>query len=257
MSRPAHALLLSGDEGIGLKTIAITLAESLGAAANLLVIEPDEKGTITIDMIHRLYQQTRSVRNNSVMVVLIDDADHMSHAAQNALLKLLEEPVEGVYFILTSHFINKLLSTIRSRSAVISIRPVDMDTSRQFIDRLSPDITSQKRQQLLFIAHGRPAEIARLLNDEPAFEQQAEIVRDAKTMLSGDTYAKVQLAYKYDKSRPQAMRLLAMMFSLIRFTALQQRSHAAANTAERIEHAMDALQRNGHVRTHLMVLATS
>ncbi len=48
-------------------------------------------------------------------VVVIDDAHLMNAEAQNALLKSLEEPPEGVIFILLTPFVEKLLPTIRSR----------------------------------------------------------------------------------------------------------------------------------------------
>ena len=50
-------------------------------------------------------------------VYLIEDADTMNTAAQNAALKLLEEPPAGVYFLLCVTNPAKLLPTVRSRCA--------------------------------------------------------------------------------------------------------------------------------------------
>src|SRR5687767_7803640 len=100
---PPHAVLLAGESGVGLFTIAHRLAEKMAGQSSALIIKPDEKGTISIDVVHDLYVQTRSRRAGGHMAVIIDDAELMSLPAQNSLLKLLEEPVEGVHFLLTSH----------------------------------------------------------------------------------------------------------------------------------------------------------
>ena len=57
-------------------------------------------------------------------IVLISDAHLMNEEAQNALLKSLEEPPEGVIFILTTPFPNILRETIRSRCWVINFQPL-------------------------------------------------------------------------------------------------------------------------------------
>ena len=51
----------------------------------------------------------------------------MNEEAQNALLKSLEEPPEGVIFILTTPFPNNLRETIRSRCWVINFQPLSND----------------------------------------------------------------------------------------------------------------------------------
>ena len=52
-------------------------------------------------------------------VVLVDAADDMNVSAANAILKVLEEPPEGVVFLLISHQPGRLLPTIRSRCRVL------------------------------------------------------------------------------------------------------------------------------------------
>lgn len=57
-------------------------------------------------------------------VAIIDAADELNVAAANALLKLLEEPPEGVTMILISHQPARLLPTIRSRCRVLTLAPL-------------------------------------------------------------------------------------------------------------------------------------
>ncbi len=54
-------------------------------------------------------------------VVLVEPAEAMNTAAANAFLKMLEEPPQGVTFILVSHHWRRLLPTIRSRCRVFPV----------------------------------------------------------------------------------------------------------------------------------------
>lgn len=57
-------------------------------------------------------------------IILISNAHLMNEAAQNALLKNLEEPPEGVIFILTTPFPALLRETIRSRCWIVNFEPL-------------------------------------------------------------------------------------------------------------------------------------
>ena len=57
---PPHALLLVGSRGSGKLTIAKAWAQLLTDTVHIHVLEPDEKGTITIDAVRSLYRSTRA-----------------------------------------------------------------------------------------------------------------------------------------------------------------------------------------------------
>lgn len=69
---------------------------------------------------------------------IIKNADYMTIQAQNALIKVLEEPPKNVYFILLCKYSTNLLETIRSRSQIFSIGCEDNSKNEEFI--LSKDI---------------------------------------------------------------------------------------------------------------------
>ena len=82
----------------------------------------DDKGRpkmeIPVDTVRRMAADAPVLPNESDRkVYLIEDADTMNTAAQNAALKLLEEPPKGVYFILCAQNPALLLPTVRSRCA--------------------------------------------------------------------------------------------------------------------------------------------
>ncbi|MEN9491308.1 MAG: polymerase subunit delta [Pseudomonadota bacterium] len=62
-------------------------------------------------------------------IVILEPAEAMNVAAANALLKLLEEPGQGLLFLMIAHAPKRLLPTIRSRCQVLAFpRPSDADT---------------------------------------------------------------------------------------------------------------------------------
>ena len=85
---------------------------------NLIVITPDK--SIGIAEVRKLTQQIilKPYAGGDRMVI-INSMDKATPEAGNALLKLLEEPPEHTYIILTCNNINKLLPTITSRCQII------------------------------------------------------------------------------------------------------------------------------------------
>ncbi len=82
----------------------------------------DDKGKkkreITIDQIRAVVADSVVLPNEAERkVYLIEDADTMNVPAQNAALKLLEEPPRGVIFLLCAANAETLLETVRSRCA--------------------------------------------------------------------------------------------------------------------------------------------
>ncbi len=79
-------------------------------------LEPDDRASIKIDVIRDVLQRTafRPFEGRR-RVIIIRDADALEGAAQNALLKSLEEPPPGTVFVLTTAMPDALLPTVRSR----------------------------------------------------------------------------------------------------------------------------------------------
>jgi DNA polymerase-3 subunit delta' len=89
------------------------------------VLRPDDKGSIKIDPVRALvaacaYRPFDGRRR----VVVLDEADTLEVAAQNALLKVLEEPPPGTVFVLLTTRPDALLPTIRSRCPRLRFGPL-------------------------------------------------------------------------------------------------------------------------------------
>lgn len=249
-----HGLLLAGAEGVGLASIATWLTSKDTKLVTWVLPERNEKvdlekGTITIDSIRKLYDQTKTIEPKG-RIVIIDFAERMASGAQNAFLKLLEEPNQYTHFILLSHTPGGLLPTITSRVQTIEVQPATLEQSNQLLDELKVfDIT--KRAQLLFIAQGLPAELQRLVADDSYFENRASIVKDARTLIVGTPYDKLLLAKKYKDDRGAALTLLDDAAKQLKTTIAKDGSEAGLQRLAQLDAIYERIVANGNIRLQL------
>ena len=130
-----HAYLFVGKQSVGKKLIAIEFAKNIlcdslideepcckcqsclnfGNGSDFKIISP-EKNVIKVDAIRELSNELFLLPTISKRkVFIIDDAESMNEQAQNALLKILEEPPTYATIILIVSNKEKLLNTIKSR----------------------------------------------------------------------------------------------------------------------------------------------
>ena len=104
---------------------------------NLIQLVPidETKPTIGINQVRQLLVQLSfHTYTQSPRIVLISPANNLTVEAQNALLKILEEPPKNTYFYLVTDQIGKLLTTVRSRCQVVYLTARSSST----VDRLAP-----------------------------------------------------------------------------------------------------------------------
>jgi len=141
--RPGQTFLFVGPHGIGKKKVAWGLAQALlcensrsacgtcpsclrvaaNAHESLKVIEP-EGPQIKIDESRQVIEFLNLQSLTKRRVVIIDQAQTLNLQAANSLLKTLEEPPEETYFFLIAPSIAGVLPTIRSRSRIVSFKPL-------------------------------------------------------------------------------------------------------------------------------------
>lgn len=244
--------MLTGEKGVGLMTIAAWLA-----ANNLAgVVSPtdakgtmDQDGTISVDAIRGLYQDTRA-KQSSRQVYTIDDADRMTAGAQAAFLKLLEEPTPMTHFILTSHRPSLLASTIRSRVQQTIIHPITDVQTVEFIKHLG--VSDQTRRiQLQYIARGLPAELCRLQNDEEYFVGRARIITDARTFLQASAYDRLILAARYQSDRPGTVALIDCASMILRQTIRSKAEPAIISQLDRLLDLRENIVSQHNIRLQL------
>jgi len=128
-----HALIFEGNEGSGKLTVATMTVAALDPEYSEKILkritpdvtlhEPAEgKKSIGVSLIRDIRAEAYiKPQELSVRVFIIRHAHTMTTEAQNALLKILEEPPKGVYFFLLCENSSLLLPTVRSRAPVLKM----------------------------------------------------------------------------------------------------------------------------------------
>ncbi|MFO7169102.1 MAG: DNA polymerase III subunit delta' [Chloroflexota bacterium] len=156
--RAAHAYLLSGPEGVGKSLLALRLAQAVnceadgpdpclscrscrriergnhpdvrvaGLAAQAAGLKPEEAARQKDLKIDTVREWLRDVNlrpyEGRRRVFILHDAERLSEAASNAMLKTLEEPPPYATLVLVAHTAGDLLPTVVSRCQPLKLRPV-------------------------------------------------------------------------------------------------------------------------------------
>ncbi|MDP1595268.1 MAG: DNA polymerase III subunit delta' [Methylotenera sp.] len=131
-----------------------------------------KKTQISVTQVRELsdFLSLSSHRSNGLRIVLIHPAEALNLASANALLKVLEEPADGVVFILVSHQMQRLLPTIISRCHKINMPVPD---EKQSLTWLNAQGVDHAQQQLAYL-EGSPIKV---FVEQAQFKQRTETWR--------------------------------------------------------------------------------
>lgn len=255
-----HAVLLQGPVGVGLLTAARFLASNslediIMPTTREGTPDPTSQGVIRAKQIRQLVERA-STKTRVRRVYIIDDADQMNTTAQNAFLKLLEEPASHTHFILTSHRPHALLATIRSRVQTTRIEQLSVDQSKELLDVLNVRQPSTV-QQMLFLASGLPAQLTRLASDTDYFERESIATRDARVFLQGTPLEQLSVVETYQKNRDDTLRLLLAAERILLFSLRRQPSQDIVHKLATLALCYDHVAANGNSRLQLMTCIIS
>lgn len=165
-----------------------------------------------VDTAHILPNEARK------KVYLIKEADTMNTSAQNALLKLLEEPPEFMALLLLCENAGALLETVRSRCAVLRVTgpdghepdPAAMDGARRYLSAAAggdalellrlcnelSELTSAQASDFAEAALGLAADMLSHRRD-PEGMSQSELLRISRVLLQAKDYLHSNVSVKH------------------------------------------------------------
>ena len=196
--KPFHAYLFQGEEGVGKEALARTFAaglqcqsESADKPCKECVScrqmesgnQPDviwvtrEKASLGGDEIREQLCNTMDIKpfSSPYKIYLVPEAEKMTEAAQNALLKTIEEPPEyGIVILMTSN-ISALLPTIQSRCLTMEFRPLSTAVVESYVKEHCQVPDYQARASAAF-AQGNLGKAMRYAKSEDFIERKDHII---------------------------------------------------------------------------------
>jgi DNA polymerase-3 subunit delta' len=201
--RVSHSYLFSGLDGLGKRLVALGLAKILncltlvsttdvdsnkagcdcnscrkidkGIHPDVFVIEYKGLRDIKVDQIRedvedRLYFKPFEGRYK---VAIVDEADRMSHSAQNAFLKTLEEPPDESIIILLTSSPQSLLPTIRSRCQSLRFEGIPIELIVEEL-KTRRGLSGEESTMIAFLSEGS---LGRALNlDDKILSDRNELI---------------------------------------------------------------------------------
>ncbi|MCC7305506.1 MAG: DNA polymerase III subunit delta', partial [Alphaproteobacteria bacterium] len=174
-----------------------------GGHADLLYIERPldaakgkEQPQINVDTVRKIAPFLRkTAAEGGWRVVIVDDADTMNTAAQNAILKILEEPPKKVVIIMITHRIGELIPTIRSRSRVVGFSPLEKVSLRELLGRQGFVYSPRDMDLIVAFSEGSIGQALRF-----AEEEGPELFAEIAALFSGLPDLNLALIHKFADS---------------------------------------------------------
>jgi len=260
-SRMHHGWILAGKSGLGKHDFASAAARELVAQEGIPQPPGDHPDILTItygpkndkeakaQADGKKFELARSIRVDQIRAmqkrlttrptlgdrraIIIDPADDMEVSAANALLKSLEEPPAGTFFILVTHRPARLLPTIRSRCRLLRfpvLKPAQLET---MLERSGAAGGAEVRMAAIRAAEGSYGAALRFAEQD--LDPVAGLIGDLLTKADGDLAARAALSQaigpRADRARLQAVMELAQSSA----ANLARRTDSAQHRAALVE----------------------
>ncbi|MDD2731579.1 MAG: DNA polymerase III subunit delta' [Candidatus Pacebacteria bacterium] len=241
-NRLPHAVLFSGEQGLGKKKLAVEFVKFLncengaglkpcGVCRSCMDIERNSYPDFTLyepidgkeiqiskirDLILKLSLHSYS---NSFKAVIIDQAHLMTKEAQNCFLKTLEEPKGNAVLILITEYPQSLISTILSRVQKIKFFSVNKGEIRDYL--VKKGANSSSADSLSSLSCGRPGLALSFLKDKNKLNNYEKFISDIIQISRSDfsfrfQYAKNLIKDKDDNQKENLKEVLEVWLRFFR-----------------------------------------
>lgn len=205
--RLAHAYLLSGQTGLGKSMFAQALAKTLlcdrrgeaycgqcktcqlfdaGSHPDFRQLNSVDDKAIGIDEIREMSRYFSLTRQYGVYkIAVIFQAERLSVAAANALLKTLEEPPAGALLLLVSRQPSLLPITVRSRCQLLRFQVPDPATAQGWLANQLQD--PAQAEAWLEQAQGAPLTALAMARRPDEFAQRQSVIDGARQLCTGQS----------------------------------------------------------------------
>lgn len=216
---PSHALLITGPSGVGKGAILDLLSTRLlGRPAqdnpHILRIAPaPDKQEIGVDAVRQIQhfvalKPAQSTTKEPIKrIVLVEDAHRLTKDAQNALLKIIEEPPADTILLLSSVTARQLLPTVVSRVQELAITVPSTESLRVFLGSKG---SGAELDRAISMSGGLPG-FALALLDQAGEHPMNQASEWARRLLSATKFERLLAIDALSKQRDQAVATCDML----------------------------------------------
>lgn len=266
-SRLPHAIIIEGEDGLGKRTLARELAQALVCRSdgekpcnNCAQCRKAERGvhpdifeysaaggarSFHIDTVRDVINDVYMSPNEAdYKVYILGNAHCMNENAQNAILKVLEEPPAYAVFILTVSSRTMLLETVLSRAVVLSVSGVDHKTGADYITDKNPDINYSAALEAITAFKGNIGKAEESLAGGK-MQRIIEIVNDiAAAVMSDSEYDLIKSTSVLGKDRQELVTVLNLIKTVFRDALISSETgeclSGQTETVEALSHKFSA-----------------
>ena len=236
----SHAYIIEGADGTGRHTLIRELLKAMaceeenapcgkcgpcikidaGVCVDVYTIKVAEgKTELTVDLIRGIYDTVGLMPNDlPFKAYIIENGEKMNGSAQNAFLKLFEEPPEDVYFFIITNDADSLLPTIRSRALTLRTGRLDNETMMKALSAAGiPD--NGKSRAAVAMADGSAGEAIKIYNNDSdliSLRAVSDALLDALLLPDKDKLSFVNLNHKNIKTLDNLYGVYGLMKRAVR-----------------------------------------
>ncbi len=200
---------------------------------------PAKTDTIGIDDIRALQERLHETGSGTYRCCIIRSVERMQDPACSAFLKILEEPPEGLVFLLTTQTQGALLPTLVSRTRVVPLQRVAQKDLRTMLAGVPDD----EQAFILHIAEGAPGTIADLRDDPDLLRMHRTVHGTAQSFWRSTTLRERLQILAPLSTRGQSADNLLLHLGL---TLREQQPAHVARCADAYQELMQSLRTNAH-----------
>jgi DNA polymerase-3 subunit delta' len=258
--RLRHAYLFCGPPGIGRRTLALKLAQSINCEQSepagdpcgrcpscrqiekmqhpdLTVVQSEQVGgTLKVQQIREMqHSLSLSPYAGRYRVALILRFEEANPNAANALLKTLEEPPERVVLMLTASEPERLLPTIVSRCEIIRLRPLPLEAVSAGL-QTHFGVSQEQAELLAHLSGGRPGLSIQYLQNPELLQTRQSCLDDLAHLLNSKRVERFAYAEQLSKGKDKTGDILQTWATFWRDVLLvRSGSNVPVTNVDRIE----------------------
>lgn len=245
-SKVSHAYIVNGEKGMGKKTLAMGFAMALQCEKNngeacmectsckqamsgnhpdIINFVPEDDKIIKVQEVRDQLVSDIQIKpyKSRYKIYIIDEAERMNPAAQNAILKTIEEPPEyGIIILLTSNS-EMFLPTILSRCVMLNVKSLSSQIIKNYLMR-EIQIPDYRAEVIASFSGGNMGKAIRLASSEHFNELKDEVVHLMKYISDMEVYEMVSAVKQAEKYKVEIEDYIDMIILWFRDVLLYKAS---------------------------------